>query len=140
MTIISCVFVLINFANPYSSVTWSVMLFRFFYINSGITLKMISLKQSWYSCSLSISQLSHIQKMVIYCTSSKVVLHIASISLDGHRDKIWWLDIYGNVIKNTIICPSNFNTKHLLVLLCYLLCGTVTAIVGMYSVSHTCPN
>ena len=73
--------------------------------------------------------------MVIYCTSSKVVLHIASISLDGHRDKICWLDIYGNVIKNTIICPSNFNTKHLLALLWYLLCGTVTAIVGMYSVS-----
>lgn len=96
---------------------------------------MRSLKQSWYSCSLSISQLSHVQKMVIYCTSSKVVLHIASISLDGHRDKIWWLDIYGNVIKNTIICPSNFNTKHLLALLWYLLCGTVTAIVGMYSVS-----
>ena len=97
---------------------------------------MRSLKQSWYSCSLSISQLSHVQKMVIYCsTSSKVVLHIASISLDGHRDKIWWLDIYGNVIKNTIICPSNFNTKKLLALLWYLLCRTVTAIVGMYSVS-----
>ena len=64
--------------------------------------------------------------MVIYCTSSKVVLHIASISLDGHRDKICWLDIYGNVIKNTIICPSNFNTKHLLALLWYLPFGTVT--------------
>ena len=34
-----------------------------------------------------------------------------------------------------MICPSNFNTKHLWALLWYLLCGTVTAIAGMYSVS-----